>query len=209
MEKIDLSKQFKSYYTAKTSPEIIDFPTARYVSLLGQGDPSGANFSDDIQLLYPVAYAVKFACKALDKDFTVPKLEGQWWYDAQQFGNPTMAEAPQKVPRNAWEYRLLLRIPDFVTEQMVASAVASVVSKKKLPAAERVHFFEMTEGVCVQMLHVGPFADEPATLQKMLEFMRAKGMRQNGLHHEIYLSDFRKTAPEDLKTILREPIVIV
>jgi hypothetical protein len=205
MEKLDLTKLHKKYYTAKTTPEIVDIETARYVSILGKGDPSGEAFSADIQLLYPVAYAIKFACKVLGKDFTVPKLEGQWWYDEQQFGNPNMAEAPQKIPRDAWEYRLLLRMPDFVDEKMVAEAVDTVISKKKMPAATRVHFFEMTEGSCVQMLHVGPYADEPATLQKMLNFMQKKDMSKNGLHHEIYLSDFRKTAPEDLKTILREP----
>lgn len=209
MEKLDLTKRYKTYYTAKTIPEIVDFHTTSYVSILGKGDPSGEAFAADIQLLYPVVYALKFACKALGKDFAVPKLEGLWWYDEQQFGNPSMAEAPLKVPRSAWEYRLLLRTPDFVDEAMVAKAVETVVSKKKIPAAERVHFFEMTEGTCVQMLHVGAYADEPATLQIMLDFMQAKGMSKNGLHHEIYRSDFRKTAPEDLKTILREPFKLL
>ena len=205
MEKIDLTKLHKKYYTAKTTPEIVDIETARYVSILGKGDPSSEAFSADIQLLYPVAYAIKFSCKEAGQDFAVSKLEGQWWYDEQKFGKPTMSEAPQKVPRSAWEYRLLIRLPDFVDEKMVNSAVASVTSKKNIPSAARVHFFEMTEGKCVQMLHVGAFTEEPASLQKMLDFMQAKGMSQNGLHHEIYLSDFRKTAAEKLKTILREP----
>lgn len=205
MDKLDLTKLYKTYYTAKTAPEIVDIETARFVSILGKGDPSGEAFSADIQLLYPVAYAIKFACKEMGKDFTVSKLEGLWWFDEQKFGNLTMSEAPQKVPRSEWEYRLLIRMPDFVDEKMIASAVETVVSKKKMPAAERVHFFEMTEGKCVQMLHVGAFNDEPVSLQKMLHFMQTKGMSKNGLHHEIYLSDFRKAAPEDLKTILREP----
>jgi len=208
MEKLDLVKFHKKYYSAKTAPEIVDIETARYVSILGKGDPSGEAFSADIQLLYPVAYSVKALCKAAGHDFGVPKLEGLWWFDEQQFGAPSMAEAPQKVPRSAWEYRLLLRMPNFVDEKMVASAVASVVSKKKMPDARRVQFFEMTEGTCVQMLHVGAFSDEPVSLQKMLDFMQRQGMVKNGLHHEIYLSDFRKTAPEDLKTILREPFKI-
>ena len=209
MEKLDLVKLHKKYYSAKTAPEIVDIEAARYVSILGKGDPSGEAFSADIQLLYPVAYGVKALCKSAGQDFGVPKLEGLWWFDEQQFGAPSMAEAPQKVPRSEWEYRMLLRMPDFVDEKIVAAAVASVVSKKKMPDAGRVQFFEMTEGTCVQMLHVGAFADEPVSLQKMLDFMQAQGMEKNGLHHEIYLSDFRKTAPEDLKTILREPFKLV
>lgn len=209
MEKFDLTKLHKTYFSAKTVPEIVDIEAACYLSILGKGDPSSEAFAADIQALYPVAYAIKFACKEVGKDFTVSKLEGQWWFDEQKFGAPTLPEAPQKVPRSEWEYRLLIRMPDFVDAKMVASAVASVISKKKMPTAARVHFFEMTEGKCVQMLHVGAFADEPVSLQKMLDFMLGQGMLKNGLHHEIYLSDFRKTAPEDLKTILREPFKIV
>ncbi len=206
MEKIDLTKQYKPYYSAKTKPEIIEIESARYISICGKGDPSGEAFSADIQKLYPVAYAIKFACKALGKDFSVPKLEGLWWFDEKVFGAFTPAEAPQKVPRDAWEYRLLLRMPDFVDEKMVAAAAMSVASKKKIPGVERVQFFTLTEGKCIQMMHLGPYAEEPVTLQKIMEFSAANGLVKNGLHHEIYLSDFRKTAPEDLKTILREPV---
>jgi hypothetical protein len=206
MAKIDLTKIYKTYFTAKTFPEIVDIEAARYISILGKGDPSSEAFLTDIQLLYPVAYAIKFACKYAGKDFTVSKLEGQWWFDEQKFGTFTPAEAPQKVPRSEWEYRLLIRMPDFVDEKTVASAVASAASKKKMPAAERVHFFEMTEGKCIQMMHIGAFADEPVSIQKIMEFALSHGLSKNGLHHEIYLSDFRKTAPADLKTILREPV---
>ncbi len=206
MEKIDLVKQYKYYYTAKAIPEIVEFDTARYVSIQGKGDPSGDAFAADIQLLYPVAYGVKALCKTSGKDFGVPKLEGLWWFDEQQFGNPGIAEAPLKVPRSAWEYRLLIRLPDFADAEMVASAVDSVVYKKKMPEAANVHYYEMTEGKCVQMLHVGPYADEPASLQKINDFIQLHRLAKNGLHHEIYLSDFRKTAPAALKTILREPV---
>ncbi|MBL7793644.1 MAG: GyrI-like domain-containing protein [Saprospiraceae bacterium] len=206
MEKLDLTKLYKSYYTAKVTPEIVEFDTARFVSIQGSGDPSGDAFAADIQLLYPVAYGVKALCKASGKDFGVPKLEGLWWFDEQQFGNPGIAEAPLKVPRNAWEYRLLIRLPDFVDAAMVASAVDAVVTKKKIPEAANVHYYEMTEGKCVQMLHIGPYADEPASLQKIHDFSQLHKLAKNGLHHEIYLSDFRKTAAEALKTILREPV---
>jgi hypothetical protein len=208
MKKLDLAKQHGTYFTAKTVPEIVDIETARYLSVLGKGDPSGEAFLADLQLLYPVAYAIKFACKGAGNDFSVSKLEGQWWFDEQKFGGFSAAEAPQKVPRSEWEYCLLNRLPDFVDEKMVATAVTSVIKKKKILAAERVHFFEMTEGRCVQMLHVGDYASEPVTLQAIMEFCQAQGFVKNGLHHEIYLSDFRKTVPEKLKTILREPVKI-
>jgi hypothetical protein len=207
MEKIDLTKLYKNYYTAKPTPSLIQAERAVFVSITGKGDPSGESFSADIQALYPVAYGVKAICKAADRDFGVPKLEGLWWFDEEKFGSPSMDEAPVKIPRSEWEYRLLIRIPDFVDEATVVQAVQTVVSKKKMPGAARVHFFEMTEGPCVQIMHIGPFSEEPATLQKLNQFMQEKGMLKNGLHHEIYLSDFRTTAPEKLKTILREPFL--
>ncbi len=206
MGKIDLTKLHRAYFTAKTAPEIVDIETARFLSILGKGDPSSEAFLADIQALYPVTYTIKFACKALGKDFTVSKLEGLWWFDEQKFGGLTAAEAPQRVPRSEWEYRLLIRLPDFVDEKMVKAAVETVVSKKKSERAADVRFFEMTEGKCVQMLHVGSYDSEPVSLQKIMEFCQAHGLAKNGLHHEIYLPDFRKTEPEKLKTILREPV---
>ena len=142
MEKLDLAKLHKTYFTAKTAPEIVDIKTARYLSILGKGDLSSEAFLADIQALYPVAYAIKFGCKALEKDFTVSKLEGLWWFDEQKFGGLTAAEAPQKVPRSEWEYRLLVRLPDFVDEKMVGTAVETVVSKKKNDRAAAVHFLK-------------------------------------------------------------------
>lgn len=206
MEKLDLAKLHKTYFTAKTAPEIVDIETARFLSILGKGDPSSEAFLADIQALYPVAYAIKFACKTLGKDFTVSKLEGLWWFDEQRFGGLSAAEAPQKVPRSEWEYRLLVRLPDFVDEKMVETAVETALSKKKSERAAAVHFFEMTEGKCVQMMHLGPYDSEPVSLQKIIDFCHSQGLAKNGLHHEIYLSDFRKTEPEKLKTILREPV---
>lgn len=206
MEKLDLSKRYKVYFSAKTTPEIVDLETARYLSILGKGDPSSEAFLADIQAIFPVAYAIKFACKALGNDFAVSKLEGLWWFDEQRFAGLTAAEAPQKVPRSEWEYRLLIRMPDFVSEKMIATAVETVTAKKKNDRAAAVHFFDMTEGKCVQMLHVGSYDSEPVSLQKILDFCQVNGLEKNGLHHEIYLSDFRKTEPEKLKTILREPV---
>lgn len=206
MEKIDLAKTHKAYFTAKEKPEIVALGAAKYVSICGKGDPSGDDFSQRVQALYPVAYAVKMASKKRGVDFGVAKLEGLWSFDEAKFGAPSMAEAPLKVPRAEWQFRLLIRLPDFVEKADIEAAKQAVLAKKGAPLASEAEFFELPEGRCAQILHVGPFADEPRSLAVLADFMKEKGLRKNGLHHEIYLSDFRKTPPEKLKTILREPI---
>ena len=130
MEKLDLTKHFKSYYTAKTKPEVLTIGRARYLSITGKGDPSGEDFAQKIQAIYPVAYALKFAFKAQGKDFVVAKLEGLWWYDEERYAGISIADSPKAIPRSEWEYRLLIRIPDYVEKKDVQAAVeASYVSK--------------------------------------------------------------------------------
>jgi hypothetical protein len=206
MEKLDLAKQYKHYYKAKTKPEIVNIEAAQFLSITGKGDPSSEDYMNRISVLFPVAYTLKFMYKTMGKDFAVAKLEGLWWFDNEQFGNPSIDDAPMQVPRSEWEYRMLIRLPGYVNKEDVQQAIETVVFKKELPLAREVKFFEMKEGKCVQMLHVGPFDTEPETLKQIDAFCTKHGFQQNGLHHEIYLSDFRKTAPEKLKTILREPI---
>lgn len=206
MAKVDLAKEDKAYFTAKTKPAEYELGPVRYLAVKGKGDPSSESFATKISALYATAYTVKFDCKALGKDFVVPKLEGQWWYDERRFGTPSMEEAPKAIPRSEWEYRLLIRMPEFVTEAQVSAAASVVVQKKGIAEAALVSLLKLNEGRVVQMLHVGPFNKEPETLAHMMAFMREKGLQKNGLHHEIYLSDFRKTAPEKLRTILREPV---
>lgn len=206
MEKLDLTKKYKTYFTAKTKPEIVEIATAQFLSLTGKGDPSGESFAKNIEALYSTAYTIKFVFKQLGKDFTVSKLEALWWFDLARFGGFSMSEAPQKIPRSEWEYRLLIRMPDYVTGQDVKNAIQTVVAKKQIELAKSVELYTMTEGKCVQMLHVGPFSTEPETLEKMNVLIQQNGFQKNGEHHEIYLSDFRKTNPDKLKTILREPV---
>ena len=206
MEKLDLSKQFKSYYTAKTQPTIAQIEAAQFLSIPGHGDPDDADFSANIQALYTTAYALKFAYKQKGQDFAVAKLEGLWWFDEKKYAGLSMIESVQKVPRKAWEYRLLIRMPEYVTATEVEKAIQSVIVKKQVDRAQNISLHQMNEGKVVQMLHIGPFATEIETLLEMGKFMEANQMARNGLHHEIYLSDFRKTAPEKLKTILREPV---
>lgn len=206
MEKLDLTKKYKAYYTAKPKPEIVTIPPTRYLSIEGLGDPSQPLFTEKLQALYPVAYTLKFICKSRGQDFVVPKLEGLWWYDENKYPNVTFTGTPTNVKREDWQYRLLIRIPDFVKESDVVNAIAVVQEKKQVEPAGEIRMHELNEGKVVQMLHVGPFDKEPETLQKIYAFTKEHDLKKNGLHHEIYLSDFRKTPPEKLKTILREPV---
>lgn len=206
MEKSDLTKLYKSYYSATETPKIVTFEKIQYLSILGIGDPSLKGFSDAIEALYATAYAIKFIYKALKNDFVVPKLEGLWWYDEELHKGLTIDEAPQKVKRSEWEYRLMIRMPDFVTAEVIEQMVANTAAKKLLPKVNDIHLFFLEEGKCVQALHVGPFDKEPETLNRINDFIQSNNFSRNGLHHEIYLSDFRKTSPDKLKTILREPV---
>lgn len=206
MEKLDLTKKYKVYFTAKTKPELVEIEKAQFISIRGKGDPSGQPFVKRIETLYPVAYAIKFAWKEKGKDFIVSKLEALWWYDENLFPGNSMTNTSVEVPRSEWEYRLLIRMPSFVTQKDVEKAKQSVMAKKDLPFTQDLEFFEMTEGKSVQMLHVGPFSSEPETLKEIAAFVEMHQLRRNGLHHEIYLSDFRKTEPGKLRTILREPV---
>ncbi|MND55480.1 hypothetical protein D3C80_465660 [compost metagenome] len=204
--KIDLTKEHKQYYAAKNTPEIIEIAPAQFLSIEGKGDPSAQEYADLLQALYATAYAVKFIYKGLEKDFVVAKLEGLWWFDENKYSGFGISDAPQKIPRNEWSYRMLIRVPNFVTDVSLKKAVETVTSKKGIALASSVELFKMNEGKSVQMLHIGPFSKEPETLQIMNQFMQEKKLQRNGLHHEIYLSDFRKTPEEKLKTILREPV---
>lgn len=207
MEKSDLTKLYKSYYSATETPNIVTFEKIQYLSILGKGDPSLKGFSDAIEALYATAYAIKFIYKALKNDFVVPKLEGLWWYDEELHKGITIDEAPKKVKRSEWEYRLMIRMPDFVTAEVIEQMVANTAAKKLLPKVNDIHLFFLEEGKCVQALHVGPFDKEPETLNRINDFIQSNNFSRNGLHHEIYLSDFRKTSPDKLKTILREPVI--
>ena len=169
MEKLDLTRQFKSYYTAKSRPELVHIEKAQYLAIQGKGDPSGESFTQKIQAIYPVAYALKFAFKGQGKDFVVAKLEGLWWYDEDRYRNATIDNTPTTIPRSEWEYRLMIRIPDFITQKEVESTVAECYATKGVAEIKEVSFFELEEGKVAQMLHTGPFDTEPETLAKLME----------------------------------------
>ncbi|WP_247654854.1 GyrI-like domain-containing protein [Chitinophaga varians] len=199
MDKLDLTKAFKSYYTATTAPQLAVIEKGLFLTINGKGDPNGDVYAENLGALYAVAYGIKFLCKKADKDFTVSKLEGFWWVE------DTSVE-PLQVPRSEWYYELAIRMPDYVTRQQLSASVLSAEKKKQSQLFRNVDLKTKEEGKCVQLMHIGPFSEEPASLQKMEGFMHQHGLQMNGRHHEIYLSDYRKTAPEKLKTILRHPV---
>lgn len=198
--------QEQAYYKASRRPEIVFQDDAQYISLPGEGDPSENTFAEKIQALYSTAYAIKYIFKARGRDFKVPKLECLWWFDRKKFRITSMAEAPLLIPRSEWAYRLLLRMPPFVSEDEMMTAIEIVHFRKQLPEARNIRFFEQEGGSFVQILHTGPFEEEHTTLRTLEAFIQSKQLQLIGTHHEIYLSDFRRTAPEKLRTILRARI---
>lgn len=198
MLKLDLLKEYKNYYKAGKKPEIQEFGEIAYLTIEGQGEPGGAIFTSSVEALYPLAYGIKKACKENGHDFGVPKLEGLWWV----YGNKPALE----VPRNEWHWKLLIRMPDFVTKEMVSSIQTEVAKKKKNNQIQEISFEKIVEGKCVQVMHTGPYATEPETIGLLMDFIAENGLSVNGLHHEIYLSDPRKTEPARMKTIIRYPV---
>jgi hypothetical protein len=203
MEKFDLAKAYKSYYTAQSKPQLLDFGPIWYVTIQGTGDPNGEVFANATEALYTLSYSIKGIYKMEEKDFTVAKLEGLWWVDGD---NRNALE----VPKEQWRWKLLIRMPDFVTAEKVEEARVKALGKKKeLVMLSDIEFESLHEGSCVQMLHIGPYTSEPETLSQMYQFMETSQVSISGLHHEIYLSDPRKIDPSKMKTILRYPVKAV
>ncbi|NEW09241.1 hypothetical protein GK047_25045 [Paenibacillus sp. SYP-B3998] len=202
MDKLDLAKINKSYYTAPTYPQLVAFELISYVTIARQGDPNGTVFAHATEALYTLAYSVKGICKKEGRDFTVAKLEGLWWVDGER--------TAMEVPSCEWNWKLMIRVPDYVTMEMVESArqIASL-NKKEMVTLSQVHYETLHEGKCVQMLHVGPYSTEQETVKCIEIFMHENRLKPYGRHHEIYLSDPRKVEPLKMKTILRHPVQTV
>jgi hypothetical protein len=196
--KFDLTKEDRVYYTAKTVPQIVELSEVSCLAIEGGGAPAGGAFTEAVQALFPFAYGVKGICKKDGRDFTVAKLEGLWWVES---GRPAL-----EVPPREWRWKLLIRLPDFVTSENVEKARSDVMKKKGIALLKDIKFEKMNEGRCIQALHIGPYADEPETIARMRKMMEENNLVENGLHHEIYLSDPGKTPRQRLKTILRQPV---
>lgn len=198
-EKIDLFKLHKDEYAASRKPAIVNIKDASYLSIAGQGEPGGEAFTDKIGALYGVAFTVKMTRKfAGEQDYAVCKLEAQWWAD----GEANFAA----VPKARWCWKLMIRTPEFINEKEVERAVAVLLKRGKSASAREVRLESFVEGPCVQMLHVGPYEREHETISLMHAHAAKNGLRFQGRHHEIYLSDPRRVPPERLKTILRQAV---
>lgn len=198
-EKLDLYKKLKNEYVVPREPVVVKTKPAKYLTAEGQGAPGSREFQAAIGALYNAAYTIKMSKKFAGRDYRVCHLEGLYWVE----GMP-LDVWPES--REAWHWKLLIRVPDFIREKDLGDAVVKAKSKGKTEPVENVKLERLEEGSCVQMLHVGPYADETTSFSQMRALMADKGMKQIAPHHEIYLSDPRRVAPEKLRTILRIPV---
>src|SRR5262245_511248 len=193
--KLDLYKEFKADYAAAKSPKILTIAPARYLAIDGKGEPGGAEFSAKVGALYAMAFTLKMKRKFAGLgDYAVCKLEGLWPKECLT------------LPREKWTWTLIIRTPDFIKPRELKDTAAALVDKGKGADVKNVRLDTIKEGLCVQMLHVGPYAREEETMKRMEDFASEQGYRFRGPHHEIYLSDPRRVAQEKLRTILRMPL---
>jgi hypothetical protein len=201
MEKIDLAKEFKPLYAPRCGAFVeVDVPDLNFLMIDGSGDPNTAPaYKDALEALYAVAYAAKFQMKLSPAkiDFRVMPLEGLWWADDM--------EDFSAARKASWQWTMMIALPDFVTDGVFEVARAKVAGKKDLPALPRLRLKRFREGRAVQTLYLGPYADEGPVIAGLHRFIADGGHRRAGKHHEIYLSDPRRTAPAKLKTIIRQP----
>ena len=204
----DFKKEFKEFYPTKTNPVIVKIPKMNFLAVRGKGNPNeeGGEYKQAINLLYPLAYTIKMS-KNTDYrmngyfDFVVPPLEGFWWQEG--------IKGVDYERKSDFQFISLLRLPDFVSKENFDWAIHQVTTKKKMDFS-KVEYLNYDEGLCVQCLHIGPYNDEPITVEKMHAYIENEGYQPDitdeRMHHEIYISDFRKTEPAKLKTIIRHPI---
>ena len=204
----DFKKEYKELYKPKDKPSIINVEKANFIAVRGVGDPNSENseYKQSISLLYPIAYAIKMSKKGDYKidgyfDFVVPPLEGFWWQEG--------IRGVDYANKDSFNFISLIRMPDFVTKEVFEWAIEETTRKKKKDFS-KVEFFTYDEGLCVQCMHIGPYNDEPITVEAMHEYMIEQGyeldITDERFHHEVYISDVRKISPEKLKTVLRHPI---
>lgn len=200
--KIDFKRTLDSYRAPLGRFELVDVPDLQYLMVDGHGDPNTSPaYSDALAALYPVAYKLKFASKReFGRDYVVPPLEGLWWAD--EMDAFTVAR-----DKSRWDWTMMLMVPEWLDHAVFEAAVAQAGVKDAPRRLDDVRLGTLSEGRCVQTLHLGSFDDEAAVLERMHhEFIPGHGLRLSGKHHEIYLSDARKVVPEKLRTILRQPV---
>lgn len=201
MKKIDLKKEWKELYRPSAKQvAVVEVPTFNYLMIDGRGDPNTAEeYKEAVETLYAVAYTLKFMIKKgeIGQDYVVMPLQGLWWVD-------NMAEFNMER-KEEWQWKMMILQPPPVSEAMVRAAIAQTAKKKNPPALDKVRFASLHEGTAAQIMHIGPYAAEAPNIEKIHQFIAANGGQLRGKHHEIYLSDPRRTAAEKLKTIIRQP----
>ena len=202
MEKIDYKKRLKHLYAPSVSKvEIVHVPLMNFLMVDGEGDPNTSkSFGDAIEALYPLSYTLKFMVKKgeMGVDYGVLPLEALWWADDMS--------AFSEGNKDAWKWTVMIMQPEFITSAMVEEATREVQRKKNPVSLSLVRFESFEEGKAAQILHVGQFSDEGPTIEKVHAFIESNGSRRIGKHHEIYLSDIRRSVPEKWKTIVRQPM---
>lgn len=202
MERLDFKKELAQLYNPKNRQwELVEVPAMNFLMVDGKGDPNTArDYSDAVEALFGVAYAIKFRSKKeLGQDYGVAPLEGLW-----SASDPSVFE---KAKKDQYEWTMMIMQPAWITDAMASEAVAATTAKKPLPALSKIRFERYAEGRSLQLLHIGSFDDEAPKLKYLhAEYLPEHNLTFNGRHHEIYLSDLRKSPPSNLKTILRQPV---
>ena len=222
----DFKKEYKEFYMPKNKPEIVKIPSMNYVAVRGKGDPNveGGDYQQAISILYAVAYTLKMSYKTDYKiegffEYVVPPLEGFWWQGEQhpvdaemrtdRAGRRENIKGIDYSNKDTFNWISVIRLPDFITEKDFAWAVQTATEKKKIDCS-LAEFLTIDEGLCVQIMHQGSFDSEPATVALLEDYLKEQGyendINEQRLHHEIYMSDARKVAPEKWKTVIRHPI---
>lgn len=203
MEKIDLKKQLSEYYSVpKNKIVVTEVPSFNYIMIDGQGNPNDSQqFQDAVSALFSLSYTIKFMIKkgAQQVDYGVMPLEGLWWADDMSTFSVER--------KDDWKWTLMIMQPDMVTKAIYDEAFAALSKKKDLPSLPLLRFEAMADGLAAQILHIGPFSEEGPTIARLHAFIKENGYQLTGKHREIYLSDMRKTAPEKLKTIIRQQVI--
>ncbi len=199
----DFRKEIGAFYSARRDPAFVRLPAIKYLMILGRGDPAkGAEYREAVQALYTLVYTLKFSAKkgTRQREMPVLPLDSLWWQAGRKGFD-------SRAPRSAWRWQAMLAVPGFVTEAMLEKVRKEAMAKKPLPALRKIHLKTWKEGLSAQVLHIGTYAAEGPTIKRLHQFIKEQGHRPRGRHHEIYLSDPRRTSPKKLKTIIRQPVI--
>ena len=204
MKKLDFKKELKDFYSGVSAKEfsIVDVPPLQFLMIDGQGYPgTSQEYQDAMQALYPLSYTLKFMGKKKGKDYVVMPLEGLWWAKDMDVFTEAFMER-----KDEWLWTSMIMQPDIITQEMVEKAIEEVKRKKDTTALTKVRFETYSDGLSAQILYFGPYSEEGPTIERLHNFIKDQGHELRGKHHEIYLSDPRRTKPERLKTVIRQPM---